>query len=455
MMALSNGQNENKNMENKNMENKKKKLGVFGLWHLGCIISVSWSNLGFEVCGFDNDKKLISSLNDAEPPIFEPFLKENLFKNINNGQLSFSNDIKDLSDCDFVFVTYDTPVNEDDSSDTTIVENSILQLSGVMKDHAIIIVSSQSPVGFISQMRRVLKEKNETLEIAYSPENLRLGEAIDCYLNPGRIILGTSTKPTEVKCSELFSNITTDILSMSIESSEMVKHGINSFLATSIVFSNHLADICEENNANIKDVVEGMKSDPRIGIKAYLSPGIGFSGGTLGRDLKVLELKNKEVNGYAKLFGFIHKSNNERKLAIVDKVLNIVKPLNKISIGVLGLTYKPGTSTLRRSLPMEIVNILVSEGAVVKVYDPKADYSEIKEEIKFEIAASITEVSKNVDILILLTEWDEFKNQQWSDISAQMKTPNFFDTKNCLNKDNMRQKGFNYYSIGIKKYDVK
>lgn len=437
------------------MERKMKKIGVFGLWHLGCTISVSWSNLGFEVCGFENDKELIDALRNGEPPIYEPFLKENLIDNIQNGLLSFTNNLSDLSNCDFVFVTYDTPVNDDDSSDTTIIENSISQLSEIMKDDAVIIVSSQSPVGFISQMRTLLKERNDNLEIAYSPENLRLGEAIDCYLNPGRIILGTSTKETEEKSVELFNNITSDILCMSIESAEMVKHGINSFLGTSIVFSNHLADLCEENNADISDVVKGMKTDPRIGMKAYLSPGIGFSGGTLGRDLKVLETKNNTINGYAKLFGFVHKSNNERKLAIVDKIRKILNPINNITIGVLGLTYKPGTSTLRRSLPLEIVNILIEEGAVVKVYDPKADYSEIDSEIKFQITRSITEVSGSADIIILLTEWDEFKNHQWSDISAQMKKPNFFDTKNCLNKENMQQNGFNYYSIGSKKNDVK
>ncbi|MEO8949191.1 MAG: nucleotide sugar dehydrogenase [Mucilaginibacter sp.] len=426
----------------------KTKIGVFGLWHLGCTISVSWSNLGYPVVGFENDKKIIDALNNGEPPIFEPFLKENMLTNIENGLLSFTSDQDDLSDCDFVFVTYDTPVDEDDISDTTIVENSIKQLSGIMKDQAVIIVSSQSPVGFISQMRILLKDKNETLEIAYSPENLRLGEAIDCYLNPGRIILGTSTKATEEKCVELFKNITDDILCMSIESSEMVKHGINSFLATSIVFTNHLADICEENNASIDDVVRGLKSDPRIGMKAYLSPGIGFSGGTLGRDLKVLAIKNQLANGYGKLFGFIHKSNNERKLSIVDKVKKIVNPIKGITIGVLGLTYKPGTSTLRRSLPMEIVNILIEEGAVIKVYDPKANYAEINSEINFQIVDNVIEASKNADILILLTEWDEFKKYDWSGIAPQMKNPNFFDTKNCLNKENMYQNGFKYYSIG-------
>lgn len=430
------------------MDQGQKKIGVFGLWHLGCTISVSWANLGFQVVGYDNNKKLTEDLTISNPPIFEPFLKENMKKNIELGFLTFSNKLYELSDCDFVFVTYDTPVNEDDSSDTTIVENSIRQLSEILNDHAIIIVSSQSPVGFISSMRNLLKEKNQTLEIAYSPENLRLGEAIDCYLNPGRIILGTSTIETEEKCLDLLGNITDDILCMSLESAEMVKHGINSFLATSVVFTNHLSDICEENNANIDDVVKGMKTDPRIGLKAYLQPGIGFSGGTLGRDLKVLALKNKIGSGYGKLFEFVHESNNERKISIVDKIRKIVNPIKGASIGILGLTYKPGTSTLRRSLPLEIVNLLIEEGATINVYDPKADYSEITSEVKFQIVDNISSISKNKDILILLTEWDDFKKYDWSGIASQMKNPNFFDTKNCLNEENIIENGFKYYSIG-------
>jgi UDPglucose 6-dehydrogenase len=430
------------------MENDRITIGVFGLWHLGCVISVSWSNLGFKVSGFDHDKKLIDSLNKGEPPIYEPFLKENMLDNINNGQLAFTYDLDELRDCDFVFLTYDTPVNKDDSSDTTILEDSIIGLSKIMKDYSIIIVSSQSPVGFISIMRNTMKVNNETLEIVYSPENLRLGEAIACYLNPGRIILGTASTKAKEKCLELFEQISNDVICMNIESAELVKHGINSFLSTSIVFANHLADICEENNARIDDVVAGMKSDPRIGSKSYLSPGIGFSGGTLGRDLKVLDKKNEEGKGFARLFGFIHEANNERKSSIVEKIKKHVGELKDLNVGILGLTYKPGTSTLRRSLPLEIVELLMMEGTKIKVFDPKADYSDIKGEIKFEISDNIKNVCKNTKIVILLTEWDEFKKYNWSEIPQQMTRPMFLDTKNCLDEQEMNKHGFKYYSIG-------
>jgi len=425
-----------------------KKIGIIGLWHLGCVVSVSWAKLGYQVIGFDYDEPRIKNLQSGIPPIFEPNLTELIKNRIKNDLLNFSHNVKSLSECDFIFLCYDTPVRDDDSSNTSILDKSVDDVKRVMKDGSVLIVSSQSPVGYCSELRKKMKDFNSTLDLAYSPENLRLGEAINCYLNPGRIILGTADKKAEIKCTNLFSKITDEIIKMNLESAEMVKHGINSFLSLSIVFSNHLADICEEKGAQIEDVVRGIKSDIRIGQKAYLSPGIGFSGGTLGRDLKVLDAVNSSSNGFAKLFGIVHKLNNERKFAIVKKTETILKGIEGKTLSILGLTYKPGTSTLRRSLPLEIVNLLQSKRAIIKVYDPKADYSELSDEPNFEISKSIVEVAKNSDILILLTEWEEFKNYEWSTVIDLMHKKTFFDTKNVLDELKMKNFGFNYFSIG-------
>jgi UDPglucose 6-dehydrogenase len=219
-------------------------------------------------------------------------------------------------------------------------------------------------------------------------------------------------------------------------------------LAMSIVFANHLADICENVGACIADVILGIKSDPRIGEKAYLSPGIGFSGGTLGRDLKVLEQKNLEKSGPAKIFGIIHELNSERKFYIINRIINILTKIKGDTIGILGLTYKPGTSTLRRSLPLEIVDILIDKKYKVKVYDPKADYSELYSNPKFTIASSIKDVSTSSNILVLLTEWELFINYDWRKIPKLMKNAIFFDTKNFLDETTMILFGFKYYSLG-------
>ena len=424
------------------------KIGIFGLWHLGCVLCAAWSKLGFRVKGFDYDNQCVTDLLKAKPPIFEPNLRKILSKGLQQNSLSFSNDLESLKDCDFIFLSYDTPVLGDDSSDLSILDKSVKDLIKIMKDNSILIISSQSPVGFCSHLRNKIKQKNKTLELAYSPENLRLGEAIECYLNPDRIIIGTSNKKTEKKCYALFEEITDKILTMNIESSEMVKHGINAFLAMSIVFADNLADLCEETGADISDVVSGLKSDPRIGNKSYLSPGIGFSGGTLGRDLKVLDEVNEKVTNSTGWFGCIHEYNSRRKNTIVNKISKLSAGLAGMTIGVLGLTYKPGTSTLRRSLPLEIVNQLVEKSANVRVYDPKADYSELSFEPKFIIVKSIRELSINADILVLLTEWPQFKNFDWPTVKDSMKTPTIFDAKNFLIKEVLKESGFNYYSIG-------
>jgi UDPglucose 6-dehydrogenase len=421
-------------------------IGIIGLWHLGCVLSVSWSKLGHNVIGFDYDEKRTGDLNNGIPPIYEPNLVEEISKNIKSDKLKFTNKIKELNVCDFIFLSYDTPVLDDDSSDTTILEKSVSDVAKIMKDNSILIVSSQSPVGYCKKLRNILKSVNKTIDIAYSPENLRLGEAINCYLNPGRIILGVNDEETKKQCIGLFKEVTSDIILMSLESAEMVKHGINSFLSTSIVFVNHLADICESHKANIDDVIKGMKSDNRIGQKAYLSPGIGFSGGTLGRDLRVLEKANN--NGYAKLFESIYKFNNERKYSIIKKFENILGDLKGKKIAILGVTYKPGTSTLRRSLPLEIVELLIQKDCELKVYDPKADYQELNYAPKFTICKSIEDAVKNSDMIVLMTEWNEFIEYDWSKVTDKMAHNYFFDLKNVFNKSKMQNSGMLYFSLG-------
>jgi len=426
------------------------KIGVVGLWHLGCVISAAWSKLGLPVVGFDYSQDLIENLNKHKPPIFEPHLQETLASSLAAGRLQFTTKIEMLKDCDFVFLAYDTPVLDDDTSDLSPLKKAIGDLTNVMKNDSVVIVSSQTPVGTCCAFRELLQKSNPSVELVYSPENLRLGEAIECYLKPGRVIVGADSQKAASKAAQLFGLLDTEIITMALASAEMVKHAINAFLADSIVFANHLADLCEVSGANILDVVKGVKSDKRIGKGAYLSAGIGFSGGTLGRDLQVLAKLNKSSRQKAFLYESIHQFNSERKKIIVEKIARIVgSTLQNKTISLLGLTYKPGTSTLRRSLPLEIAELLSQKGARLKVYDPQADFGELKGRLPFEICSSIDDVLLDSDIAVLLTEWDEFKKYPWDKAAEKMRQRKLFDPKNFLYDLRLGNAGFDYFGVGF------
>ncbi len=429
---------------------RETRIGIVGLWHLGCVLSAAWSKLGFKVVGFDYSKDLINNLSQIKPPIYEPNLEETLKMSLKTGKLSFINDIKLLKDCDFIFLAYDTPVLDNDESDLTPLNKAIDGLGNILKDGTIVIVSSQTPAGTCQRFRNQLQKRNPTIELVYSPENLRLGEAIHCYLNPGRIIIGAESENAMSKTIDLFNKIQAEIITMNITSAEMVKHAINAFLANSIVFANHLADLCAVSGANVLDVIKGIKTDPRIGQKAYLSPGIGFSGGTLGRDLQVLTRINKNSKQRAFLFESILKFNAERKNVILNNVTNLLDgEFSKKIISVLGLTYKPGTSTLRRSLPLEIVKLLSQRGAKLKVYDPKANYDELDEEPSFKICNSIDEAISESTLIVLLTEWNEFKEYNWEKGLTLLKEKKLFDTKNFLYDLGLEKIGYYYFGMGF------
>lgn len=427
------------------------KIGIVGLWHLGCVLSAAWSKVGFKVIGFDYSKHLVNGLNNNQLPIFEPDLEQMLMCAREKDKLNFTNKIELLKDCDFIFLAYDTPVLDNDESDLSPLQMAIDDLGDVLGNGAVVIVSSQTPVGTCQKFRAHLQKKNLTIELVYSPENLRLGEAIECYLKPGRIIIGAESETALSKTHALFNKIQAEIIAMNIVSAEMVKHAINAFLANSIVFANHLADLCESCGANIIDVIKGVKSDARIGQKAYLGAGIGFSGGTLGRDLKVLAELNEISEQRAFLYDSLLKFNTERKNVILNKVTYLLNgELPEKTISVLGLTYKPGTSTLRRSLPLEVAKLLSQKGAKLKVYDPKANYEELDEELPFRICNSIDEAISESDLILLLTEWDEFKEYDWEKGTTLVKSNNFFDAKNFLYDIGLPQKGYRYFGVGLK-----
>ena len=431
--------------------NSKTKIGVVGLWHLGCTISACWAKLGYIVRAVDPNAKVIRGLSAGCPPIYEPGLEEAIRSSSAAGTLAFSTSLEALRDCLFVFLAYDTPVRDDDSSDLTLIEDTIARMGPYLAPDAIVVVSAQLPVGTARQLRSRLKQFSIAIELVYSPENLRIGEAIACYRKPGHIVIGADNEVAANEVEKLFSPMEAICLKMNLPSAEMTKHAINSFLAASITLSNQWADLCEVVGGDFSQVAEAMRQDPRIGKRAYLTPGIGFSGGTLGRDLQVLERLNLEqAVGTARIFGDIWRYNKARLQVVRARCEKVLGSVKDRTIALLGMTYKPGTSTLRRSLALEVAIDLGRHGAILQLYDPKADWSEVELPAGLTVFGSPYEAMNGADLGVLMTEWPDFLNIDYTRIKAQMAQPILFDTKNLLQaqRQNLDRLGFKVLTIG-------
>jgi UDPglucose 6-dehydrogenase len=386
----------------------KMQIYVQGLWHLGIVTAACLASVGHNVVGFDDDD-IINKLNNGESIIFEPGLQELINKGFESKNLKFSSDVHNIN---FLWVAYDTPVDDNDNVDVNFIFSKIKNSLPLLSNEAMILISSQMPVGSVKSLEKLTKElyPEKNITFAYSPENLRLGSALNIFLNPDRIIVGIRSEGDKIKIKALLDPITDKIEWMSIESAEMTKHAINAFLATSVVFANEIASICEMAGADAKEVERGLKSEQRIGYKAYLSPGAAFSGGTLARDIEFLKTVSKTYELQIPLLESVKVSNNNHKSWMQRKIQKLFPDLKNIPITIWGITYKSGTDTLRRSLWVELCNWLIDKGANVKIYDPIV--KKFPEEWGEHIQRFSDPIESLIDTKILLigTEYKEYKD---------------------------------------------
>lgn len=429
------------------------------MWHLGCVASVCLAELGNKVTCTDFDPKTILNLQKGLPPLFEPKLENFIKKNIKRARLNFTNNFKEaVTNSDYFFITFDTPVNEKDKSDLTLIYDAckLIAQYSTSKNPYIVIVS-QVPVGTCEKLKDLIRKENSNLipKIIYNPENIRLGNAIKTFMFPDRIIIGSENKKDANKLIHLYKKIKSPKYVMSLESAEMVKHALNSYLATSISFVNEIANLCEVTGANVSDVVKGLKSDKRISKNAPLNPGLGFAGGTLARDIQVLIKVGKKYKVKTKIINATLEVNNGRIKQTLNKIKSASNDLKEIKGGILGLTYKPGTSTLRRSISVELAKTLQKAGISIKAYDPMisngVNNGDTLKSIK--LVKSPYDAAKDSNFLLIATEWPEFKNLDLKRIYSLMlngKTkPVLIDTKNFLNPAWVSKNGFQYVGTGI------
>jgi len=305
---------------------------VFGLWHLGLVTSACLAKIGHTVVGLDFDKDVVSGLQNGKTPLFEPGLNELISEQVQVGRISFTNKPAEaLKKAQILWLAFDTPVNEKDVADILFLEDNFKKIKAYLNDGTRIVISSQAPVGFVSKIEKnfVKHYPNKKCYFACSPENLKLGRALDAFLNPDRIIIGVKNQESREAFFSLFSSITNRLEWMKIESAEMTKHAINSFLAISVCFANEIASLCEQVGADAKEVERGLKTESRIGPKAYLGPGVAFSGGTLARDINFLVKLSDKYKLPAYLIKAVNASNSFHKKWIERKCCEFLGSIRK------------------------------------------------------------------------------------------------------------------------------
>ena len=419
------------------------RICVLGLWHLGCVTAACCAK-HFEVVGLDFDAANVEKLNSGKAPLFEPGLNELIAAGIAARKLSFTTNAKAAcANADVLWLCYDTPVNDRDESDVKSVLVNLRKALAHLPKGALVLISSQLPVGTCAKLEKEFPQ----FHFACSPENLRLGKAIDAFEKAERVVVGIRTAAKEPLLEELFAPFTPEVLLMRTESAEMVKHALNSFLALSITFINEIARLCEHVGADAKEVAAGLKSEPRIGPKAYLGPGGPFAGGTLARDVVTLTRLAKAEGEKISVIPAIKQSNDLHRGWAFRRLQSRLGNLRGKRISVLGLTYTTNTDTLRRSAAVELCKQLLKTGAIVAAYDP-AVRSLPKDLSKVALAADVAVALNGAEAAIVCTEWPQFRQADWAKIVPQMRGKIFVDANRFLEKELKSIAGVEHLSVG-------
>jgi UDPglucose 6-dehydrogenase len=425
-------------------------VSVFGLWHLGCVTAACLAKAGHEVLAIDPDEAIVAQLRDGKPPLSEPGLKELMVAACEAGKLRFESDLALIADNDVVWVTYDTPVDDNDVPRASAVTDGVMRLFPHLSDGTLVILSSQVSVGTTRSLAKAAAAgAPANVSFAYSPENLQLGRAIEAFMHPDRVVVGLERDGDRGKVSALLAPLTDNIVWMGIEAAEMTKHAINAFLATSVSFMNEIATLCEQVGADAREVERGLKSERRIGPKAYLSPGGAFAGGTLARDIAYLESLGRMHGMPLTLFAAVRGSNQRHASWPLRMLQERVGTLAGRRIAILGLTYKPGTDTLRRSSSVELALALHAHGAAAVAFDPAVSRLPRELALRIELVQSAAEALKGVDAAVLATPWPAFAVLDWKALLASMASPTVIDPGWFLADHLKGQPGIDYAAVGL------
>ena len=438
------------------------KISVIGSGYVGLVSGTCFAEMGNRVTCVDIDSVKIEKLNQGVIPIFEPGLEQMVLKNVKNKNLFFTVNLGEaISDAEIVFIAVCTPMGNDGSADLQYVLDVAKSIGQSMQKRLIVVDKSTVPIGTADKVKttiqKELDKRNSDLhiDVVSNPEFLKEGAAIADFMKPDRVVIGTDSDYATLKMKQLYHPFCMSrdrLISMDIRSAEMTKYAANAMLATKISFMNEIANICEKVGADANQVRIGIGSDQRIGYN-FIYPGAGYGGSCFPKDVKALTKIAKE-NGYnAKLIIAVENVNDAQKLIIAEKIVNrFGENLLGFTFGIWGLAFKPGTDDMREAPAIYVIKELVSRGAKIKAYDPKA-IDEAKEHYlkgvkNITYVASKSDVLKGSDALVLLTEWKEFRSPNFQEMKIQLKTPVIFDGRNQYNTFNLEELGFEYHQIG-------
>ena len=437
-------------------------IAIVGSGYVGLVSGACFSDMGNTVTCVDSDKDKIDQLNKGIIPIYEPGLESIILNNCEKGNLSFTTSLEGaLRDCEIVFIAVGTPMGEDGSADLQYVLAVAKEIGQLITDSIVVVNKSTVPVGTADRVKKIIaaelsiREVEIPFSIVSNPEFLKEGAAISDFMKPDRIVVGVENKHSEALMRRLYRPFTVNhdrFISMDLRSAEMTKYAANAFLATKISFINEMSNISERLGADINMVREGIGSDKRIGFE-FIYPGCGYGGSCFPKDVQALVKMSEEVGYNSELVKAVNTVNVKQKLVLVEKVISVFgENLSGVTLAVWGLSYKPETSDMRESPAITIVNELTGRGAKIQAYDPQAINNSKNYYLKGNSRVTYCETKykaiENVDALLLITEWKEFRSPDFTELKSRMKSAVVFDGRNQYVNYQLDKMGFDYYLIG-------
>jgi UDPglucose 6-dehydrogenase len=424
-------------------------ITVIGEWHQGVVLAAGFAELGHEVRGAVSEPAL-AQLSAGTPPVHEPGLAELVQAGLAGGRLHYTASFEDaLHGAEFAFLALDTPVGEDDAPLLDSVFAAAHALGRALTGDVVLVVTAQVPVGTCERLAELVRaQSGRRVALAHVPEFLRVGDALRTFRAADRFIIGAADDEVADRVAALYAPLGRPLLRMDVRSAELTKHACNAFLATSISFANEIADLCDATGADIDLVTAGMKLDRRIGPHAFLGAGPGFAGGTLGRDLRALQRLGQEHGRPTRLADATLEVNHARSDLVLAQLARVYPELDGLRVGVLGLTYKPGTSTLRRSPGLHIIGRLAEAGVAVAAFDPLAGAADEGAGPAFSRAVDPYGAADGADAVVLVTPWHGLDDLDLPRLRDRMRRPVFVDLGNVLDPARLAAAGFVYLGVG-------